>query len=121
MAFIKLMAERLSETVVNQLIAEELKRILDAVAPQQVYLFGSASRGEMTDASDLDFLITVRDGQSLREIKQRYYRCAGERVIPVDAVFVTENQFSSRSQIGGVCMICQQEGKLLFDARKGDS
>lgn len=119
MTFRKLMAQPVDARDVERVVGAELQRILENVAPSRVYLFGSASRGEMTDASDLDFLIVVPDDAPLRELKSRYYRSPGPRVTPVDAVFVTESEFRTRSGVGGVCMVCAQEGRLLHPNPEG--
>jgi predicted nucleotidyltransferase len=83
-----------------------------------VYLFGSAARNEMTDCSDLDFLIVLFDHQNRKDTKKQYYRGTQMRVIPVDAIFVTLAEFQTRSHVGGVCMVCKEEGRLVFESEE---
>ena len=44
-----------------QAINELVRRIVEAVHPQRVILFGSAARGEMGPNSDLDVLVMRND------------------------------------------------------------
>ena len=118
MTFAKLTANLLSETASAQLINAELERIISLTGPMQVFLFGSASRNQMTDASDLDFLIVLPTNANFREVKRRYHTSKHARTIPVDAIFVTQDQFQARSLIGGICMICLDEGKLVYEAER---
>ena len=119
MTFQALLAKRLEATLVEGLVEQELARIVHSVRPTLVYLFGSAARGEMTDASDLDVLVVVPNEAPVKALKRRYYESPGERKIPVDVIFVTESDFDTRSRVGGVCMVCADEGRILHRAELG--
>ncbi|MCA2961081.1 MAG: nucleotidyltransferase domain-containing protein [Silvanigrellales bacterium] len=119
MAFQALLAKRLERAFVESLVKLELARIVDNVHPTLVYLFGSAARGEMTDASDLDFLVVVPNDAPMKALKRRYYESPGERKIPVDVIFVTETDFDTRSRVGGICMVCVDEGRIVHRAQQG--
>jgi len=43
-------------------VEELVQRIVNAVHPLQIYLFGSAARSQMRPASDLDVLVVMPDG-----------------------------------------------------------
>jgi len=47
--------------VTQEQIQEVTKIIVDAVQPQKVYLFGSYAKGNVTEASDIDFFIVMPD------------------------------------------------------------
>jgi predicted nucleotidyltransferase len=119
MSFRAVLAKPLAKTKVESLIEQELARIVDHVHPTIVYLFGSAVRNEMTDASDLDFLVIVSNDAPLKELKKRYYESPGARTIPVDAIFLTEKDFDIRSRLGGICMVCMDEGRVVHRAEGG--
>ena len=53
-------------TVINDLV----RRIVDAVHPLRIILFGSATRGEMGADSDLDVLIVMPEGIHRRRTAQ---------------------------------------------------
>ena len=116
MVFRKLLSRPLEESVSKKLISDELERIVENCLPESVYLFGSASRGEMTDTSDLDFLVVMADIADMKGLKSKYYRSSGERTVPVDTIFVTRSEFEKRSRIGGVCFVVADEGKLLYSS-----
>ena len=43
----------------GDLIERVRDRIVEAVAPEAIYLFGSAARGEQREGSDLDLLVVM--------------------------------------------------------------
>src|SRR5215831_17419111 len=57
-----------------QAINELVRRIVEAVHPRRVILFGSAARGEMGPNSDLDVLVIMPDGTHRRRTTQEVYR-----------------------------------------------
>ncbi len=111
----RLLAKKIPENVVNKLVEAELRRILAISIPVRVYLFGSAARGEMTDMSDIDLLAIYSDETDLKLIRREYYASRRQVSVPVDMIFYTESEFARRAELGGVPMICKQEGKILYD------
>jgi len=114
----RLLAKPIPRTDVDPIINEELAAILAACKPTRVFLFGSAARNEMTDASDLDLLVVVEDGSNLKQIKKKYYCRRKSHMWPVDALFMEQSEFQRKSQTGGVAMLCMQEGILLFEEKR---
>ena len=57
-----------------RVIEEAVRRIVEAVHPRRIILFGSAARGEMGPNSDVDLLVVVRDGTHRRRTAQTLYR-----------------------------------------------
>ncbi len=53
-----------------QLVQELVDRIVDAVHPLRIILFGSAARGTMGPDSDLDVLVVMPDGTHRRRTAQ---------------------------------------------------
>ncbi len=90
------------------------QRILQTCCPKALYLFGSAATGQMTDQSDLDFLAVFANELELKAARARYYSTPAGHGHPTDLVLVTAADFIRRSKVGGVCMVCLQEGRLLF-------
>jgi len=58
----------------SALLEERVRRMLTAVRPERVVLFGSGARGEWGEHSDLDVLVVVPEGTPRRETAQRIYR-----------------------------------------------
>ena len=113
----RLLAKKLDHQVVTTLVQSELADILSVCEPIQVFLFGSAARGEMTDASDLDFLLILPDHTDVKAVKSKYYCRKRQRDYPVDIIFMTASDFAQKSQIGGIAMICANEGKRLIGSQ----
>jgi predicted nucleotidyltransferase len=74
-----------------QAVDELVRRIVDAVHPQRIVLFGSAARGEMGPNSDLDVLVIMLDGIHRRRTAQEIYRHMWGFGVAKDIVVVTES------------------------------
>ena len=74
-----------------QTIDELVRRIVEAVHPQRVVLFGSAARGEMGPNSDLDVLVIMPAGTHRRKTAQEIYRRMWGFGFAKDIVVVTES------------------------------
>ncbi len=112
--FHKLFAKKLAKEEAAHLIELEKEYIVSVCKPLAIFLFGSAARNEMTDASDLDFLVVLSDETDLKALKKQYYCSPRKRLWPVDIIFMDKTTFLQKSLIGGVAMICLQEGLLLY-------
>lgn len=94
-----------------------VRRIVEAVRPLRVILFGSAARGEMTETSDLDILVIVADGTHRRRTAQAIYRHLMGFGFAKDIVVATEDDI--RRYGGDPFMVYKQaleEGKELYHA-----
>ena len=82
---------------------ELTQRIVDAVHPLRIILFGSAARGEMGRESDLDIAVVVPETFDRRDIAEILYPRLIGVGFAVDLVVVTPDQLarfqSSRSLI----------------------
>lgn len=100
-----------------EVLDELVRRLVEAVHPTRIILFGSAARGEMREGSDLDVLVVVPDGLPQREgwtLANAGLRRFG---IATDLVVVNESvlaQFGDR--IGLVYEQALKEGKELYRA-----
>ena len=107
--------------LVNKLTAEEqaelieklYAQIISLVTPHQVILFGSASRGEMTDASDLDVVVIVRDIDEVKSTQKSLNQLSRLLQWPVDCLVVDLETFKRKSEIGGVYFVAKEEGRQL--------
>ncbi len=82
---------------------ELTRRIVDAVHPLRIILFGSAARDEMNRESDLDIAVVVPEGLDRHEVAEMLYPRLLGLGIAVDLLVVTpgllEKYKSSRSLI----------------------
>lgn len=99
----------------NQILNDLIARILAVVNPKQVFLFGSASRGEMHDNSDIDLLVVVQNGLHRRKTAQTIYRNMLGFGYATDIVVVTEDDVrKSYDGDGYVIRTALSEGRLVY-------
>ena len=98
-------------------IAEAGRRLLAAVPPQtRVILFGSAARGELTQDSDLDFLVVEQDIQDRHAEQVRLRRELRPLGIPVDVIVVSERYAQEWGPArGSMIHAALAEGRVLHD------
>jgi uncharacterized protein len=108
----------------DQKIVDELtRRIVEAVHPLQIILFGSAARGEMGPHSDLDVLVVMPDGTHRRKTTKEIYRNMWGLGFAKDIIVVTESDVEThRSNPYMIIKNALDEGKeLYYDAESTDS
>ena len=113
MALHALLRRRLSESEAQERIALELQRVVASADPDEVILFGSACRGELTDGSDVDFLALFQSEEKIWVGRGAYYRSRSLTGAPVDILFLTRDEFDARSRVGGVCFVAAREGRIV--------
>lgn len=75
----------------QKLLHELVRRIVEAVHPLRIILFGSAAREEMGPDSDLDALVVMPDGSHRGKTTQEIYRHLWGLGFAKDIVVVTES------------------------------
>lgn len=105
-----------SGTVDGAVLQEVVRRIVEAVAPEKIILFGSAARGQMGPDSDLDLLV-VKACENRREVSQAIYRSLRGIGGPKDVVVVTPEDVEEQKDIPGmVVRAALREGRVLYAA-----
>lgn len=100
----------------QDVIDEVIRRILNIVQPCRILLFGSAARGQMSEGSDLDFLVIVPGEVHRRQIEQRIYANLLGVHFPVDIVVATEGDIDKfGDRVGTVYRSALREGKVLYE------
>src|SRR5437660_383433 len=97
------------------ILADIVKRIVDAAEPEKIVLFGSAARGEMGPDSDLDLLVIKGGRFNRHRVSTAIYRnLSGE--IGVDAVVVTPEEVE-RYRDTHCLVICPalRDGKVAYE------
>jgi uncharacterized protein len=87
-------------------------------APERIYLFGSAARGESGPDSDYDFMIVVPDSTPLEKRDPGLaYRALWRLGAAIDPLVWTRTEFDTRLQFrASLPATIQREGKLLYAA-----
>lgn len=75
-----------TETVTPELINYIVRKIVTAVSPVKIILFGSQASGQETDESDLDLLIIHNSPTSNRKVRQQIDKLLSGRRFGVDLV-----------------------------------
>ncbi len=100
------------------MLQEIVRRIVAAVAPKEIILFGSAARGEMGPDSDIDLLV-VKACEHRREVARAVRDCL-RGVAPgrgKDVVVVTpEDVERDRDTIGYIIRPARRDGRVLYAA-----
>ena len=100
------------------MLQEIVRRIVAAVAPEEIILFGSAARGEMGPDSDIDLLV-VKACEHRREVARAVRDCL-RGVAPgrgKDVVVVTpEDVERDRDTIGYIIRPALRDGRVLYAA-----
>jgi predicted nucleotidyltransferase len=102
----------------DQRLAEAVRRLRDAYAPDRIYLFGSKARGDDGPDSDYDLLIVVPDSVApearASKIGCRALRGTG---IAADVVVCTHGYFEARVHLqASLPGIVLREGRVLHAA-----
>jgi predicted nucleotidyltransferase len=99
------------------LIAYIVEKIVRAVAPRRIVLFGSRSRGQETQSSDLDLLVIHDSGKPNRQVRREIEYLLWGRRFPVDLIVATPEQVD-RNVADGNPFYTRHilvEGKVLYD------
>ena len=95
-----------------------VRRLVEALSPRRIYLFGSQLYGEPTRDSDVDLLILLDDDELLSEDQdERGYRCLRGLFLPFELHFHGERQFERRATVAcGFEHEVISKGRLLYAA-----
>jgi predicted nucleotidyltransferase len=98
-------------------IAEAVRRIVAAVHPVRIILFGSQARAEGGRDSDVDLLVVEQVVPDRYAEMLRLHRVLRGLVLPVDLLVIGEHDFAVWSDTpGSVYYAARQEGRVLYDA-----
>src|SRR5437870_5110538 len=104
------------KTVGEETLREIVRRIVEAVHPEKIILFGSAARGEMGPDSDIDVLVVKRCAHR-RETARAIRRKLIGIPVPIDIIVATPEDLAvSRDAIGFIYRPAFQEGKEIYAA-----
>jgi len=99
-----------------EILREIVRRIVAAVQPQKIILFGSAGRGEMEPDSDLDLLVIKACGHRRRTAAKVERSLIGIGV-PTDVIVATPDDIERyKDTIGLIYRPALREGKTIYAA-----
>jgi len=104
------------KTVSEEILQEIVRRIVAAVQPEKIILFGSAAREDMGPDGDLDFLV-IKSCKNRRETARRIRRKLIGIGIPKDIIVATPEDIERyKDTIGLIYRPALSEGKMLYAA-----
>ncbi len=115
----KLNARKLNASEIDELVNTLLREVLPLSGIEEVRLFGSAARNEMTEASDLDLIFIFSDVESAKSASKQVHQKRKESAAwPTDIICIDRVAYDERSKVGGVFMIAKEEGKTVFKSEE---
>lgn len=94
-----------------------VQRIVDAVHPLRIVLFGSAARGQMGPDSDIDVLVVMPDGTHRRQTAQCIHTQLFGVPFAVDVIVATESDLVRHKHNPGLIYSeALKEGRDLYAA-----
>lgn len=101
------MMPALNEFVAQVSILEQIEKII---------LFGSLSKGLMTQASDIDLAILLEETAHIRDSKEQIRQLKRIHLSwPCDLLVMKRSWFESRKDFGGICMEIAVSGETLYE------
>jgi len=100
----------------TELLHEIVRRLIDALHPKGIYLFGSHASGQANDDSDVDLLIVVADGNaSMRTLARQGRQSLRGLRVPVDLVVCTESEMETWSKVNcNLIHTVVEKGQLVY-------
>jgi len=105
------------ETVVDEkILAEIVRRLVEAVDPDRIILFGSRARGEARPDSDVDLLIVKDSDQPVHRRAIPAYRALMGLGVPKDIIWRTPAEVEDWSSVPNyVSTRALAEGRILYE------
>ncbi len=101
----------------KEILADVVRRIVEAAAPDKIILFGSAARGEMGPDSDLDLLVIKGGKFNKLRLTTAIYRHLRGKAAPVDVVVVTPEEVERYGNSPYLVIYpALREGKVVYGA-----
>jgi predicted nucleotidyltransferase len=103
----------------KELINEMTNRLIDALHPLKIYLFGSHAAGKADDDSDVDLLIVIPDtDKSTREIARQGRVSLRGLCFPLDLIVCTQSQIQKWSDVKCTLIYTViRKGKVLYESK----
>ena len=94
-----------------------IRRMVSALTPKAIILFGSRARGEARADSDVDLLVVWRDENPPAFRAAEVRRGIGRQSLPMDVAVVTPREFDSlRARRAHIVGIAAREGIFVHGA-----
>jgi predicted nucleotidyltransferase len=111
------------KTLDPALLAIALQRIVSALQPEVIYLYGSYAYGQPHEDSDVDLLVVVRESSLAPHQRAiRAYRALRGLFFPAEVKVVTQAEFERRADwFSSIENTVRTKGKVLYESPAGRS
>ena len=103
------------------LLEEAVQRLVAALQPEKIYLYGSHAYGQPHRDSDVDLLVVVN--QSTLPTHRRAveaYRALRGLFLPAEIKVVTQVEFERRAQwLSSIERVVEEKGRMLYESQAG--
>lgn len=104
------------EEVTEDVLREVVKRIVEAVHPLRIILFGSHARGKPRPGSDLDLLVIAESDEPRWRRAVPVYQSLRGMLIPKDVLVYTPEEVAEWSAVPQAFITTAvREGRLLYE------
>jgi len=100
----------------QQALDGAVRRLVDTLKPERIYLFGSQARGDADEDSDYDLMVIVPASDRTRyEREVEAYHAVWEVPIPAEVLVWTRDEFERQSAaVASLPATVLREGRLLY-------
>ncbi len=100
----------------DELLREITERIVNALAPERVILFGSYAEGRATADSDLDLLVVTERPLSREERLTRTQGLFRDLPLSVQVITISQQTFAeTRDVMGGIAYPASKYGRIIYE------
>lgn len=104
------------ETLTEEILQEIVRRVVEAVDPDKIILFGSYAYGQPHEASDLDLLVIMPSDKPRWQRSIPIYNALRGLLIPKDVVVYTPEEVEEWSEVPQAFVTTAfRKGKVLYD------
>jgi len=96
-------------------LQKEIPRIFAPVAPVRIILFGSAARGTMDEASDVDLIVVYRTEKRFLDRLAELY-ALWDLPLAFDILAYTPEEFDDLIEESGFVADAVAQGKVIYEA-----
>jgi predicted nucleotidyltransferase len=99
-------------------LREAVDRLVSALSPERIYLFGSRARGDARGDSDYDLLVVVpREVERPYRLEQRALAALWPVALPIEVVVLGQDRFEQLAAVAAsLPATVQREGVLLYES-----
>jgi predicted nucleotidyltransferase len=100
----------------TSLMEEIVRRIVQAIHPDKIVLFGSRARGEARPDSDIDLLVVKESNEPRHRRSAPLYGLLSDIIVPMDIMVYTPEEAEEWSQVGQAFVTTAlREGIMLYE------